>query len=227
MKIAIFGPPGSGKGTYASRLAPKLGIHKIVMGDAFRQILKEDTPIGREVKKIYDAGGLQSDDLTIKLFKMEIEKPEARKGFIVDGFPRTLEQAKAMIKAVDIDVIINLILPEKILIEKISARRICKKCGEIYNIADIHETIDGVEYILPPMSPKKSGVCDKCSGPLYQRDDDKPEVVKDRMEVYEKQTAPVIKYLTGKVPFLNVHVTHGPEIMVGKIIDELNKLGLK
>jgi len=224
MKIMIFGPPGSGKGTYASRLAPKLGIRKIVMGDVFRQILKEDSPIGREVKKIYDAGGLQSDELTIKLFKREIEKPEARKGFIVDGFPRTLEQAKALKNIVDIDVIINLIVPEKILIEKISARRICRKCGEIYNIADIHETIDGVEYILPPMNPKKSGICDKCGGELFQRDDDKPEVVKDRMQVYEKQTAPVIKYLAGKIPFLNIHVTRGPEIMVKKIVEELDKM---
>jgi len=227
MKVIIFGPPGSGKGTYASRLAPKLGIHKIVMGDVFREILKEDTPIGRDVKKIYDAGGLQSDELTIELFKREIKEPEAAKGFIVDGFPRTLEQAKALKKIVDIDVIINLILPEKILIEKISARRICKKCGDIYNIADIHETIDGIKYILPPMSPKRLGVCDKCGGELYQRDDDKTEVVKDRMKVYEKQTVPVIKYLTGKVPFLNIHVTRGPEIMVGKIIEELGKMGLK
>jgi len=227
MKVIIFGPPGSGKGTYASRLAPKLGIHKIVMGDVFREILKEDTPIGRDVKKIYDAGELQSDELTIELFKREIKEPEAAKGFIVDGFPRTLEQAKALKKIVDIDIVINLILPEKILIEKISARRICKKCGDIYNIADIHETIDGIEYILPPMSPKRLGVCDKCGGDLYQRDDDKTEVVKDRMKVYEKQTAPVIKYLTDKVPFLNIHVTRGPEIMVGKIIEELGKMGLK
>lgn len=227
MNLFIFGPPGSGKGTYASRLAPKLGITLIVMGDVFRKILKEDTPIGREVKKIYDAGGLQSDELTIKIFKNEIEKPEAKKGFIVDGFPRTIEQAKAMIKLVDADLIINLIVPEKILIEKITARRVCKNCGDIYNVADIHEAIDGVEYILPPMNPKKSGICDKCGGELIQRNDDKPETVKTRLKVYEKQSKPIIKYLKGKVKFLDIKVTRGPEIMVEKIANEIKKMGIK
>jgi len=226
MNLFIFGPPGSGKGTYASRLAPKLGIELIVMGDVFRKILKEDTPIGREVKKIYDAGGLQSDELTIKIFKNEIEKPEAKKGFIVDGFPRTLEQAKALIKLVDADLIINLIMPEKFLIEKIAARRVCKNCGDVYNIADIHEVIDGVEYILPPMNPKKAGVCDKCGGELIQRNDDKAETVKERLKVYEKQSKPVIKYLKGKVKFLDIKVTRGPEIMVEKIANEIKKTGI-
>jgi len=227
MNLFIFGPPGSGKGTYASRLAPKLGITLIVMGDVFRKLLKEDTPIGREVKKIYDAGGLQSDELTIKIFKNEIEKPEAKKGFIVDGFPRTIEQAKTLIELVDADLIINLIMPEKILIEKITARRVCKNCGDIYNVADIHETIDGVEYILPPMNPKKAGICDKCSGELIQRNDDKPETVKERLKVYEKQSKPVIKYLKGKVKFLDIKVTRGPEITVEKIVNEIKKMGIK
>jgi adenylate kinase len=223
MKIIIFGPPGSGKGTYASRLAPKLGILKISTGDIFRNVMKEDTPIGREVKKIYDAGGLQSDDLTVKLLKREMDKSEAKNGFILDGFPRTIEQAKALEKITEIDVIINLAIPEKILIEKISGRRICKKCGEIYNVADIHQTIDGVEYILPPMVTKKPNVCDKCSGEFYQRDDDKPNVVKERLKVYEKQTKPLIKYYENEVPFLNIHVKRGPEIMVDKILEELRR----
>jgi adenylate kinase len=227
MKVVIFGPPGSGKGTYASRLAPRLGIHKIVMGDVFREILKEDTPIGREVKKIYDAGRLQSNELTIEIFKREIEKPEARKGFILDGFPRTLEQGKALIKIVNIDMIINLIVPEKILVEKISARRICEKCGNIYNVADIHEIIDEIEYILPPMSPKKTGICDKCGGKIIQRLDDKPEVVRERLKVYEEQSKPLLEYYKKKLPMLNVNVTRGPEIMVEKIIEEINKRGLK
>jgi adenylate kinase len=227
MNLLIFGPPGSGKGTYASRLAPKFGILKISTGDIFRRVIKEDTPIGREVKKIYDAGGLQSDELTLKLLKGEMEKPEAKKGFILDGFPRTINQAKDLEKITNIDVIINLQIPEKILIEKISARRICKKCGEIYNIADIKETIDGVEYTLPPMNPKKPNVCDKCGGELYQRDDDKLAVVKERLKVYEKQTKPLIKYFKSELPFLDVTVNRGPEIMVEKIANEIKKMGLK
>jgi adenylate kinase len=227
MNLFIFGPPGSGKGTYASRLAPKLGIALIVMGDAFRKILKEDTSIGREVKKVYDAGGLQSDELTIKIFKNEIEKPEAKMGFIVDGFPRTVEQAKALIKLVDADLVINLIMPEKILIEKIAARRVCKKCGDVYNVADINEVIDGIDYILPPMNPKRPGICDKCGGELIQRNDDKAETVKERLKVYEKQSKPVIKYLKGKVKVLDILVNRGPEIMVEKIANEIKKMGLK
>jgi adenylate kinase len=227
MNLFIFGPPGSGKGTYASRLAPKLGIALIVMGDVFRKILKEDTPIGREVKKIYDAGGLQSDELTIKIFKNEIEKPEAKKGFIVDGFPRTVEQAKALIKLVDVDLIINLIMPEKILIEKIAARRVCKKCGDVYNVADINEVIDGIDYILPPMNPEKLGICDKCGGELIQRNDDKAETVEERLRVYEKQSKPVIEFYKNKIKFLNIAVTRGPEIMVEKIANEIKKMGIK
>jgi adenylate kinase len=118
-------------------------------------------------------------------------------------------------------------VPEKILVEKISARRICEKCGNIYNVVDIHEIIDEIEYILPPMSPKKTGICDKCGGKIIQRLDDKPEVVRERLKVYEEQSKPLLEYYKKKLPMLNVNVTRGPEIMVEKIIEEINKRGLK
>jgi adenylate kinase len=226
MNFIMFGPPGAGKGTYSSRIAPKLGIVKISTGDIFRRIIKEDTPIGREVREIYNAGGLQSDDLTIQLLKEELEKPEARKGFILDGFPRTIEQAKALDSITKIDAIINLIIPEEILIEKLSARRICKECNDIYNVADIDKEVDGKRYILPPMLPKEEGKCDKCGGELIQREDDKAEAVKTRLEVYKKQSLPVKEFYKDKVPFVDVHVTRGPEVMVDKIIDMLKEAGL-
>jgi len=227
MNLLIFGPPGSGKGTYISRLAPKLGIAKIITGDLLRDIAKEESTLGKKVAAIQNSGGLVPDEITNEVIKKRILYPDTKGGMIIDGYPRTLDQAKFLEKLVKVDLIINLMLPEKILIEKISARRVCKNCGEVYNIADINEVIDGVDYILPPMNPKKTGVCDKCSGELIQRNDDKPETVKERMRIYEQQSKPVIGYYKDKIKFLNVQVTRGPEIIVEKIANEIKKMGIK
>jgi len=227
MKLLIFGPPGSGKGTYASRLAPKLGITKIVTSEEIKKAANENKEIGPKVMSYINRGELVPDEIAIEIIKKRLNQADAKKGFILDGFPRSVEQAKAIEKITKVDAIINLTLPEKIMIEKISARRICKNCGDIYNIADINETIDDVDYILPPMNPKKSGICDKCGGEIIQRDDDKPETVKERLKVYEKQSKPVIKFFKGKIKFLDVIVNRGPEIMVDRIADDIKKMGLK
>ncbi len=222
MNIIIFGPPGSGKGTYSSRIAPKLGIIKVSTGDLFREHVANKTELGKKAEEYMNKGHLVPDELTIEMLKERISQKDAKNGVIFDGFPRTLPQAEALDKITKIDLVINLIMPREILIQKMLARRICRKCGDIYNIADIHETVDGVEYILPPMNPKVPGKCDKCGGELYKRDDETEEVIKDRFEVYDKQSKPVIDYYRKKdVPFVNVHVTRGPEIMTGKIMDEL------
>jgi adenylate kinase len=221
----MFGPPGSGKGTYSRRLQDKLGIPAISTGDIFRRVVKEDTPVAKEVREIMNAGGLQRDDLTIQLLKEELERHKAKNGFILDGFPRTIEQAKALDGITKLDAVINLIIPEEILIEKLSARRICKNCGDIYNVAYINREVDGERYILPPMLPKKKGKCDKCGGELIQREDDKIEAVKSRLEVYKRQSLPLIDFYKGKVPFVDVHITRGPEIIVGKMLDMLKKGG--
>jgi len=227
MKIALFGPPGSGKGTYASRLAPQLGIPHISTGDLTRNEIKAGTELGKKVGEYANRGLLVPDDIITEMLKYRLDQPDCKKGFILDGYPRTLQQARWLEDITILDVIVNLIVPEEILIEKISARRICKKCGDIYNIADIHKTIDGIEYIMPAMNPKKKGICDYCGGKLYQRDDDKPEAVRERSNVYEKQSKPVLGYYRGKIPFVDIHVTRGPEIMVPKILKELKKAGLK
>lgn len=112
------------------------------------------------------------------------------------------------------------------MIEKLSARRICRSCGDIYNVADIDKEIDGIRYILPPMSPRQEGKCDKCGGELYQRDDDKSDAIKNRIKVYKRQSLPVIEFYKGKVPFVDVRVTRGPEIMTDKIIDMLKEANL-
>ena len=212
----IFGAPGSGKGTYASRLQSKLGVNIIAMGDIFREIMKEDTDLGREVRGYVEKGLLGPDSLTIQVLKQHIAKIKNRKGFLFDGYPRTIEQAKALETIAKIDVIIQLVVPDWIIIERLSTRRICKNCGEVYNI----------RYL----KPKKDMTCDKCGGPLYQRPDDTPEVIKKRIEVYEQQTQPILQYYKEKgVPFTEVKcekLETPPEVMVEEILKGLKKLGL-
>jgi len=212
----IFGAPGSGKGTYASRLQSKLGVDVIAMGDVFREIIKEDTPLGRKVKRYVERGLLVPDDVVIEVLKQRLKKITNLKGFILDGYPRTLEQAKALENIAKIDVIIQLKVPEWIIIERLSTRRICKNCGEVYNI----------RYL----KPKKDMLCDKCSGQLYQRPDDTPEVIKKRIKVYENQTQPILQYYEEKnVPFVEFKTESlemPPEVAVEEILKELRQLKL-
>ncbi len=223
MKLAIFGAPGSGKGTYSKRLSARLGIAHVSTGDIFREEVNKGSGLGKKVADYMAKGNLVPDEIVIEALKKKLSQPECKNGFILDGFPRTVEQAKALDKITKIEKIINLHVPHEILIEKISARRICKKCGDIYNIADINKTIDGVDYILPPMLPKPPGACDKCGGELYQREDETPEIVQNRLKIAEEKLKPTIDYYRGKVPFAEIHVNRGPEIMVGRILAELGK----
>ena len=141
-----MGPPGSGKGTYSSRIAPILGVPHISTGDIFREEVKKGTALGKEVAGYMSRGELVPDEITMKVLKERLSKPDAAKGFILDGFPRTLRQAEELEKITRIDSVILLNIPEEILIEKLTARRVCSNCGAIYNIADIHRTVDGEEY---------------------------------------------------------------------------------
>jgi adenylate kinase len=157
-------------------------------------------------------GELVPDEITIKVLKKRINEPNSKKGFILDGFPRTVEQAKALDKIAKIDAVVRLIVPEWIIVERLSNRRICRNCGAVYN--------------LRYLKPKVEGVCDKCGGPLHQREDDKPEVIKERLKVYEKQTQPLIDYYQGKVPVFNIEnnqIDTPPELVVEKITNELRK----
>jgi len=212
----IFGAPGSGKGTYASRLQSKLGVDVIATGDVFREIIKEDTPLGRKVKGYVEEGLLVPDEVVIEVLQERMAKIPSGKGFILDGYPRTIEQAKALEKITKIDVIIQLIVPDWIIIERLSARRICRKCGEVYN--------------LRYLKPRVDMVCDKCRGELYQRSDDTPEVIKRRIKVYEQQTKPILKYYREKkVPFVEFKTESlemPPEVAVEEIIKGLQKLKL-
>jgi adenylate kinase len=212
----IFGAPGSGKGTYASRLQARLGVNVIAMGDIFREILKEDTPLGRKVKGYVEKGLLVPDDIVIDVLKQRLAELPKEKGFILDGYPRTLEQAKALEKIAKIDVILLQMVPDWIIIERLSSRRICRNCGAVYNIRFL--------------KPKVENVCDKCGGALYQRSDDNPEVIKKRIQVYQEQTSPLLQhYKEKRVPFVISSITAletQPETVLEEMLKELKKLEL-
>lgn len=214
MKAIIFGAPGAGKGTYASRLKAKLDIEVISMGDIFRELAKQDTELSRKVKSYMEKGSLVPDEIVTEVLKQHIAKIPSEKGILFDGYPRTLEQAKALDSIVKIDVIILLDVPDWIIIERLSSRRICKKCGAVYNTRFL--------------KPKVEGVCDKCGGPLYLRSDDNPEVIKNRLQVYQNQTAPLLQFYRDKnVPFVLSKTTSldaPPDELADKIIENLKKL---
>lgn len=216
LKAIIFGAPGSGKGTYASRLQAKLGVEVIATGDIFRELLKEDSELGRKVKVYVEKGLLVPDEIVVEVLKQRLSKIPKGKGFILDGYPRTLEQAKILEDITKIDVILLLDVPDWIIIERLSSRRICRNCGTVYNVRFL--------------KPKVEGICDKCGGSLYQRSDDNPEVIKKRLHVYQEQTSPLLEYFKEKkVPFVASSTTTldtPPELIVDKIIAELKKLKL-
>ena len=213
MNALIFGPPGSGKGTYASRLQSKLGIEVIAMGDIFREMLKEDTSLGREIKGHVEKGLLVPDEIVIDVLKQHFAKVPSGKGVILDGFPRNIAQSEALEKIAKIDVILLQMVPDWIIIERLSSRRICKKCGTVYN--------------LRFLKPIEEGVCDKCGGALYQRPDDNPEVIKKRIDIYQEQTSPILRfYREKKTPFVISSITKlntPPEPVVNDMVEELKK----
>ena len=211
LKLAIMGPPGSGKGTYSSRMAPKLTIPQISTGDLLRAA-REDPEYGEKIRAAQDSGGLVSDEIVLALLKKRLNQEDAQNGYILDGFPRTIKQAEMLEEFSKLDAVINLVVPEKIVIERLSSRRVCKDCGKIYNTL----------YL----KPEKEGVCDKCGGELYQRSDDKPEAIKERLQVYEEKTAPLIDYYDNKGIKIDIacnSIDIPPETQVEKIMNALKE----
>lgn len=185
MYILLMGPPGAGKGTQAAMLVDKFGIPHISTGDMFRASVKEGTELGKQAKACMDAGQLVPDSVTIGIVKERLAKPDCKKGFILDGFPRTLEQANALDATlgelqIKLDRVVNISVPAEDLISRATGRRICRGCGATYHIA------------YNPTA--KEGICDKCSGETYQRDDDSEATMTKRLTVYSSQTKPLIQY---------------------------------
>jgi adenylate kinase len=189
MHIILMGPPGAGKGTQATLLASQQAIPHISTGDIFRANLQQGTPLGLEVKKYLDAGKYVPDELTNAIVKDRLAQPDCQKGFILDGFPRTTDQAgalEAMLQdlGLKLDGVVKIDVPDELLVERAEGRRVCKSCGATYHVK------------FNP--PKVEGTCDKCGGELYQRSDDNAEKVAVRLQEYHGKTAPVLAFYMEK-----------------------------
>ncbi len=204
--IILMGPPGAGKGTNAKRIASHYGIPHISTGDMFREAIKNKTPLGELANKYISQGLLVPDDVTIGLVKERISLDDCKNGFLLDGFPRSLPQAEALTSIGEeisrpIKYVINIVVPESILVDRISGRRVCKTCGAPYHIRN--------------MKPKVEGICDLCGGELVQRKDDNEETLKARLHEYHKMTEPLISY------YKNLGVVY--DVDGTKDLDELSK----
>ena len=189
MKIIMLGAPGAGKGTQAKMIAEKYSVPHVSTGDIFRANIKNGTEFGKEAKKYMDQGLLVPDELTVKILLDRVAQDDCKNGYVLDGFPRTIPQAQVLDKALSelddaIDYAINVDVPDENIIRRMGGRRACLTCGATYH----------VEHI----PPKKEGICDACGSELVLRDDDKPETVKNRLDVYHKQTQPLIDFYEAK-----------------------------
>jgi adenylate kinase len=191
MKIVLMGPQGSGKSVQAERLSAHYDIPHLAIGDVLRAEVAKKTAMGKRIEKAIDAGKLVSNSFTNKIVEKRLEENDAADGWILDGYPRDLPQAEFLDGITDLDAVIVIDIPEKLTIERIASRRICPKCGAVYGIT---------------MKPKKAGVCDKCGTKLVHRDDDKPDAIKKRLEIYHEETEPLTEYYK---PRNLVHVVDG------------------
>lgn len=214
MKVIMLGAPGAGKGTQAKRLAAEYSIPHISTGDIFRANIKEGTELGKKAKAYMDAGQLVPDELVCDLVVDRIQQDDCKNGYLLDGFPRTIPQAEALDAAVEklgekVDYAVNIDVPDENIINRMSGRRACVGCGATYHV--IYN------------APKVEDVCDVCGKPLILRDDDKPETVKTRLDVYHAQTQPLIDYYAGRGVLVTVDGTQNMDKVFADIKDLLDK----
>jgi len=205
LRWCFLGAPGVGKGTFAGRIAPHFNIPTISSGDLIRDEIKRGTKLGQEIKAINDRGQLVGDDIVTRMVSDRLAKPDCAPGFILDGYPRRLSQAELLRSIVGLDMVLNIDLREDVLVQKAISRRVCRNCGKGYNIANIQLG----EIKMPPLLPKKDGICDKCGGGLIQRDDDTEAIVRDRLQVYHSQTKPLIDYYNAAKILVSFQVLKG------------------
>lgn len=184
-RVVLLGPPGAGKGTQAKFLQEKFAACQISTGDILRKAMAEQTPLGRQAAEYVNSGALVPDGVIVNLVAERLKEKDCEPGFILDGFPRTIAQAEGLdgiLKTMDrsLNCVLSVQVPEAVIIERLAGRRTCKKCGALAHV------------VFDP--PKAPGVCDRCGGELYQRDDDKEATIANRLRVYEKQTAPLVQY---------------------------------
>lgn len=212
MYIILLGAPGAGKGTQAAMLMDKMKLVQVASGDLFRKALREQTELGKKAKFYMDKGQLVPDEITIQMVLERLAAPDVKEGAILDGFPRNIEQAKALDKALKekskaIDKVVNIKVSEEEVLKRLSGRWVCRNCQTPYHEVD--------------NPPKVKGICDRCGGELYQRDDDKPETIKNRLLVYQKETAPLIDYYKKAGKLVEVVSEGGPEAVNKRIIAAL------
>jgi len=208
VKLMFLGAPGAGKGTQAEKICEIFGIAHISTGDMLRKEMRNGTELGLKAKAIVEAGGLVSDEIIIGMVKNRIAEPDCEKGFLLDGFPRTIPQADALAEFCSIDLAVNIDVPDSRLVDRICGRRMCSACGAGYHV-----------------SMYDKDVCEKCGAPLYIRDDDKEETVKNRIAVYHKNTQPLIDYYAAKGVLSTVDGDRMPDAVMEDIKALVEKLG--
>ncbi len=214
MKIIMLGAPGAGKGTQAKMIADKYGVPHISTGDIFRANIKNGTELGLEAKKYMDQGLLVPDELTVKILLDRVAQDDCKNGYVLDGFPRTIPQANVLEEALDklgdkIDYAINVDVPDENIIRRMGGRRACLACGATYHIEHV--------------PPKQEGICDRCGKELILRDDDKPETVKNRLNVYHEQTQPLIEFYESRDVLRSVDGTVDMNDVFAAIVDILGE----
>lgn len=207
MKLIFLGPPGAGKGTQAERISKLYGIAHISTGDMLRSQMREGTPLGAEAKGYIERGELVPDALIIAMVAERIKEADCENGFLFDGFPRTVAQAEALNNISDIDMVIDIAVPAERILERIGGRRMCSGCGAGYQTSTYHKD-----------------TCEKCGSPLYIRDDDKPETVKNRIAVYERQTKPLIEYYTNRGNLSRVNGDDAPDNVYADVVAATERL---
>lgn len=213
MRVVLVGPPGAGKGTQAEFIADHFGIVKISTGDIFRTNVSGGTELGLLAKKFMDSGDLVPDEVTVAMVRDRLDEPDAAVGFLLDGFPRNVAQAyqlDAILSdlGVQLDVVLELTVHDDQVVRRLSGRRTCKGCGHVW-----HLEFD------PPATPN---VCDRCAGPLYQRDDDRAETVRHRLDVYAEQTSPLISFYAGRRQLLRIDALGPVDAVTARAIGALS-----
>jgi adenylate kinase len=216
MRLVLVGPPGAGKGTQAEFVAAHLAVPKISTGDIFRANVASGTHLGRQAKRYMDAGQLVPDEVTINMVRERLAEPDAADGFLLDGFPRTVPQANALDKLLadlgtGLDVVLELVVENDEVIRRLSGRRTCRGCGKVWH----------VEFDAPTSQDR----CDRCGGQLFQRDDDKPETIAERLRVYARDTAPLIQFYGAQGKLVGIDATGPVEDVTGRAIDALRSYG--
>ena len=213
MRLVLVGPPGAGKGTQAQFIAAARSIPKISTGDIFRANVTQGTELGLLAKKFMDAGDLVPDEVTIRMVRERLAQDDAVKGFLLDGFPRNVPQAEILEEMLDqdmnakLDLVLELVVDDDEVVRRLSGRRTCRKCGHVW-----HVDFD---------PPEVEGICDNCGGELFQRDDDRPETVRHRLEVYAAQTAPLVAFYAARGVLIGIDATGPVDDVTERALDAL------